>query len=413
MNIRNRFYRLFLAPDADVATLGGGIAEVIPSAGVAPSVTDVILGDQPSIESSAPVRTQEKERQKLKGPESFGGETAEDAQERMGLAKDRKRGPDGKFAKNEDNQGTSTPAKPVAKQPASQPKPIAKTPAPKPGAPVPTPETTAKLKIGDAERTAEEWAKELAELRAKAEQKPAETALPKPPESAKTPEQEAAETQQREEAFLERASAGYQMTEADHDKILVGGPDGVKAHMKLMARGEMNSRKFAADQIQKMADHFEQRLSELAPIRESHEAVQRMLADTAFLNAHEDIKTHPQGLETYRAISKDFEDGYNAIQTKIAAGTASKSEQGWALQYEDMTPEARRESAAEHTRAKLAALPAVPVAKPPGNVVQMNKPTVPSERPLSSVRPSGNTQVSSETREQQVVREANRAAGVA
>lgn len=407
MRVKHRF-PIFFAPEGDVSTLGapGGIEVPVIPAHV-PSVTQVTIGVDPAIENSPAVQAVPKET--TKGPGDFGMESPEESAERAGL-KERARGEDGKFIKKD---GTTQPTSPTAKPPV---KPVAKaTAAPaKPAvakaviAPTPTDEP-AKVKIGNEEKTTAEWEAHFKALEAKANP-PAISKEPAP--EPETPEQVAAAQKQRETDFVTKTAEKYLMPELEFDELLAGGAKGIQKMATMLATAEMRGRQFSADKLTELADHFEARLAELSPIRESHARIQTLMEETQFLNANEDIKTHPQGLDTFRKISGEMKAGYEAIKAKIDAGTATKSEQGWALQFEDLSPEKLKEAFAEHTRIELAKLPA-PTSATTQPAPATAKPAVPVEKPLSSVRPGGVGTPRSETPEQRLVREVNQQRGIA
>lgn len=387
MTRHNRYHRFFLSPDADTATLGGGIADVIPAAGTGPSVTEINLDSTPAIENSPAVKALEQIKDRTKSPEELGMRSAAEDSELMELTKPRARGADGKFLpKDEPGAPAAQPAKPQA------PKPVAKAPTPakpaqvKPAPAAVPPVVPAKAKEPADNPTAalEARLKELEAKLAKAEQ-PAPKA-PEPTEPPKTAEEQAAAQKERENAFLTSARNNYLLPEANLDKILMGGAEGAQELANLIATGEMKSRQFAADQMQKMYDDLRAELAGLDPIRQSHSQVQELIAETTFLGANKDIAEHPQGLEIFRRLSNQMKEGYEDTKAKVAAGTATKSEQGWLLQYEDLTPEVLRDTIAGHTRTEMAK---APVAAAPVVAVAPPKPAAPKivERPLGGDRP--------------------------
>lgn len=406
--------RLFLAPDGDASTLGGGIADVIPPASnTIPSVTEVILGDQPAIEASSAVAAAREPQKDLKtlGPQDLGMESAEESSERAGLTKKRDRDTTtGKFikAKGEEEPGAPTPQKPVAKAPATPAKPTAPAQPAKPVAAKPAPQVPAKVKIGAEEKTSEEWAKEFAELRAQAAKPPEPKAEAAPVE---TPEQLAAAaeaTKQREEKFITEKMKDYLLDHADggaYDQLLAGGEKGAQAMARLLTTVLMHSRQFTAAKVSELQSHYDETTG---PLISDRQTIQQLMAENAFLATQPEIKDNPKGLETFRAISKQMDDGYKAIQDKITAGTATKSEQGWALQYEDMTPEALKADIALLTKAKLAEQPAATTAIPAKPQVPKPAPELKVvERPLSADRPGAASPSRGETKEQQLARELN------
>lgn len=390
---------LLMAPDADASTMNAGTVtvDVIPSAGTGPAITDVTIGDQPAVESSSAVKAVEAPKDRVtKGPTDFGMESPEDSAERAGIS-NRARGADGKFL----------PKEPKSSSPASKPAAPAK-PAAKPSV-VPSPAMEAKVKIGGEERTAAEWEAHFKDLAAKATPTNPEVKQPEAPN--KTEAETQAEQSERENKFLENKFKEYMLnTEAgkDYDQMLAGGETGAMAFAKMLAKVEMRSRQFAADQISKMAEHYE---SQTRPLLDRDAVLQTHLQDAAFLGAHEDIKSHPQGLSTYQQIKTDMRNGHEAIQAKLAAGTATKAEQGWALLYEDKAPEDLQTDIAEHTRAALAKLPSpnavAPQVKAPVVPAELAKPKMPVERPLSADRPGAAAAPRGQTAEQRLASEVN------
>lgn len=396
MNIR--FPSVFTMADADASTMAAGnvTVDVIPPAGTGPAVTEITLAEQPAVEASSAVKAVDD--RKTQGPSDFGMESPEESAERAGLTQ-RPRGPDGKFLPKEPKSSSpaSNPAKPSAPaKPAAKPSVVA------------SPAMEAKVKIGGEEKTAAEWEAHFKELSAKAT--PA-TPEPKAPEQpAPTEAETQAQQQQRETAFLDKASERYLMTGADFDKLIMEGSEsGAKTLAGYLARAEMNGRQFAAAELSKMADHYD---SLLKPLLERDAMLQTHMQDAAFLGAHADIKSHPKGLATYQQIKADLASGYDAIQAKIATNTATKAERGWALLYEDKSPEDLQGDIAEHTRAALAKLPspnavapAAPAAKPAPT--EPAKPKPPVERPLSADRPGTAGAPRGQTEEQRLAAEIN------
>lgn len=388
-----------MAPDADVSTMAAGnvTVDVVPPAGSAPAATEINLAEQPAVEASSAVKAVET---KTQGPSDFGMESPEESAERAGLIQ-RPRGPDGKFL----------PKEPKSSSPSSKPATVPAKPAPKPSV-VTSPAMEAKVKIGGEEKTAAEWEAHFKDLSAKAAVKPTEPVAKDPePAPTKTEEQTAAEQAERETNFLTRASEGYAISEHELDEIIAGGPDATKKLATLLAKVEMKSRQFAAAEITKIAEHYD---SLTKPLLERDQLLQTHLQDAAFLGAHADIKSHPQGLATYQQIKRDMASGYDAIQAKIAANTATKAERGWALLYEDKSPEDLQSDIAEHTRAALAKLPspnAAPAAQPtkpvPADPAEPAKPKVPVERPLNADRPGAGGAPRGQTEEQRLAAEVN------
>lgn len=419
-------FPIFFAPDTAGASpapvdVGTGDISVPMVATPERTVQEVTLPDT-GIENAPILKDLPKETRKVRGPTDFGMPSAEESSEEMGLTPKRERGPDGKFLPKGPKQPESSPSTQQPKAKATAP-PAAQKPTPtaqpvKAASQISTaaPVAPAKVKIGNEEKTAEEWAAHFKELQEKAGA-PAPPNGWKPPEPAtKTPEETAAETaaqKERETKFVTERAKEYVTTPEDLDILLAGGPKAVEWHAMDRAKLEMRTRQFAADQVNKLAEHYD---SILSPILAQNQTVQGLMQETAFLGAHPDIKSNPKGLETFREMKTTMESGYQAIQAKLSAGTATRSEQAWGMLYEDMTPEQRMESIAEHTRAKLATIMPSPVAtpapaKPAPQQVKPNSANV--EKPLGGDRPGGGAATpNAETAEQRIRREVNASKGI-
>lgn len=412
---------LYLAPDIDP---GGLNVPVIPAA--APKVTEVQLPSQPAIENSPAVKAV-KPAGGVKGPQDFGEESADDSRTRMGLAKDSPRGPDGRFLP----KGQKEAAKPAPKagekpaEPAQPPgppkatpvaqKPAAAKPAPTQAQPAAQPQApVTKVKIGGEEKTAEEWEKSFKDLQAKAKSASDEALkalAPEPKESPKpapTPEEAAAAQKARETKFLADTTPSYAIAPEEWDRMLAD-PNGGQMFAQHLAKAEMRGRQFTAHQLEAAYKEIDGIREEFKPLLESHGQVARIMEEHAVLAANPELKDNPKGAETFRKISAEMRDGRAAIEKKIASGTASGTERGWALQYDDMTQDQRNEAAAEHAKTELAKIH-VEQAKPthPPQLKVMP----PAERPLSADRPGGQSVSRTETSEQRIAREALAAAGM-
>lgn len=409
-------FPIFFAPDTDTAApvdVGTGDISVPMVPPTPRQVQDVVLPGNENLENAPILKDLPKETRKMRGPADFGMPTAEESSEEMGLTPKRERGPDGKFVPKGTQQSSPSTQQPKAKAtipPAAQkPTPTAApVKAAEPAAATSAP--TAKVKINGVEKTEAEWAEHFKALEAKAAAaKAPEPAVVKQPDApAKTEEETAAEQKAREDAFLAKTAEGYAMTPEEYDIILAGGAQGVKAHANVMARQEMKLRQFAANEINKVTEHYD---ALLAPILNQQTTVQGLMQEAAFLGAHPDIKSNPKGAETFREVKNAFENGYKEIKAKVDAGTATRSEQAWAMLYEDAPQEQRMNDIAEHTRAKLGPAPAPVAAAPPAPKPPAPKPTI-IEKPLGGDRPGSPGSPRSETAEQRLVREVNASKGI-
>lgn len=423
----NQFHRfpIFFAPDGDAASAPTQVADVgtpeisVPVIPATPrNVQEVTLPGNEALENAPILKDLPKETRKVRGPQDFGMPTAEESAEEMGLIPKRERDPaTGKFVPKAPQSSPSTQqpkakatVPPAAQKPTPTAQPV-KTATPATQAPV----APAKVKIGGEEKTAAEWEAEIAALKA-GKTAPIPPAEKPPVAPAKTAEETAAETaaqKERETKFLTERAKDYVTTPEDLDILLAGGPKAVEWHAMDRAKLEMRTRQFAADQVNKLAEHYD---NLLAPILNQNQTVQSLMQETAFLGAHPDIKSNPKGLETFREMKATMESGRKAIADKITAGTATRREQLWAEEYDEATPESLMNDLAAHTRAKLATLtpaPATtpPAAKPPTPQVKPNPANV--EKPLGGDRPGGNGSAPrGETAEQRIVREVNASRGI-
>lgn len=406
MNKNNRFM-LMLAPDGDTSSASPAVVETLSAPGIDVPVLESPIGGDIQDVTIANIETTESG---VKSPQDLWGEDPnaemEAAQAKMeGTNGERERGPDGKFLPKK-KDSTELPAKPVAGKvvkPAVKPA-VAKVEAEKEVASV-----VNKLKIGDTEKTAEEWAQELAELRAKAEQ-------PKPPENTaeaaldpKAAQEQAAEEEkqltERRQSFLEKASERYTPTEAELDTILAGGPAATKALAGIIAKSEMNSREAAANMFNQEMNELEKRL---APILEREKTIAKFQEENTALTTHPELKANPKGIEIYRRIKGEFDSAYQGIQSKGDAATPQ--EKAWAMAYTAQTPEGLRDAIANHAKAEVAKLTPVagtlPVKPANGVIQQVTKPAAPRPtRPFKSDIPGVIASPKQESSQSRFVRE--------
>lgn len=368
-------FRFMLAPDTAVA---GGPSE--PLIAVTPEgnldVPEIPkAGNQPEPEV---VAIPETKIAGIQGPkEALGEDSAqemEDMQRKMEGKEPLKRGPDGKFL----------PKDPTA--PKKAPKPTAKAPdapaIPKPAEPTPAP--VSKVKIGDLEKTPDEWAQHFKDLESKAAKL---SEPPKPEPAAPAPVDTSEDDRKAEEAFLAKASERYTLQEEELDAILSGGKGASTALASYLAKNELQIRKALVGEFNRV---LAERDSRFSPVLTHHQQIEAYQRDQGFLEANPDIKTHPDGYKTYKEVEKEIRDGYAAIQNKVSNGTASRAEAAWATIYEEQPPEQFANDLAAHTRARLAAVPAPAAAAAP-KPAQARKPesSVPATRPFNGDRPGG------------------------
>lgn len=374
MNKFNRYSRIFFAADGDSG--GAAVIETISAPGVDVPVIEPAQGTPDIQDVDIP-------ESGIKGPEELWGEKPDDlidkADTDMGK-KPRERGPDGKFLPKDGKPPVATP-KPKAVKPEA-PKPIAE----------PEPTAPAKLKLGDEEKTPDEWLAEMKKLREQAA-KPADP-KPEPVEDKAKTEQERKEYQTRREEFISRKAKSYAEAYVPDqqrlDIVLSGGPGAAKAW------GEEISQTVAraiADTREEMSDAFnrvlKERDAELQPIFDQHRSVQQFTEENGILASNAVLKAHPEGLATYRRIKDEYQQAYEGIQQKVNAGhPVSDQEKAWALLYGSQKPEDIRATIVERAAAEVGKIPlntngnGAPKAaevKPPLRVV----------KPFSSDRPGG------------------------
>jgi len=404
---------LFLAPESDTISAGAVDVPVIDSP-AGPAITEVVLpiGGAKEISAVKSLGLDDSPDDGVRGPaDIFGDDESPDAvtarlEESSGMKPTPKRGEDGKFLPADDKKAAAKPAaKKEEAKPAAKATPTAKTTTPPVTKPsiAEKPAEPQKIKIGDEEKTAEEWAKHYADLKAKAEgtQQPAKA--DEKQDDTKATEKQTAEAKEREQAFIKRTAAeNYALTEDEMDTILSGGPEAASMFAQKLASAEMRARQFAANAS-------EQLFAEIAPILEQQRLIAQYQAEHSFLAANPDINGHAEGLATYRYLANQMESGFQDIQTRAEQGKATPQEQLWAQAYADLrnNPEQLRSDLAYYTREALK-LPA-PGSAQAIQQQQQVKPAPakkePAERPLSGDRPGGATPTRTESSEARLARE--------
>lgn len=379
----NRILQLLYAPDTDTA---GGASPMtldipeLPSAAAESTIETVEFA--PSIAESVPG---------VMGPKEALGDDGTEEMERMEAKMEgrqpRERGPDGKFlpkgAKKDDAKKPEgkPEAKPVVKTPA---KPVQKPAAAKPVVAA----EPAKVKIGDEEKTAEEWAAEITENRAKA--KAIEAAKPEPPKEpeqpALKPEEIEAERKAKMDGFLAKASEQYKMTPQELDDMLAGGEKAVHVFATSLAKVEANTRQWAVQEFNKISAALWDRMN---PLVEHHGLIAEYQRDNGFLDANPEIKSHPEGYKTYRETRQEIIGGQERIKAAITAGTATQQEKAWSAFCDTLTPEQIGENIARLTKEKIAKLTPAPspnATKPEAKQVARSQA---ANKPFNGDRPGG------------------------
>lgn len=206
-----------------------------------------------------------------------------------------------------------------ATKPVVAPKPVVKVdtapPVQKPATEAPKPVVApSKIKIGDQEKTTEEWQAHFKTLEDKANKPPEpKVEAPKVDEVAKTPEQEEAELNQRREAYMQKALPHYTLTATELDGILLGGQPAVEAFAKILSKVELRSREAAAHFVNQATEQFGRELDGLNPFVERSRQAQQYQTEHSFLSQHADIKAHGEGLKTMREASQELHEEHDQI----------------------------------------------------------------------------------------------------
>lgn len=374
--------RLIFAPDNDT---GGGTATLEP-----PMTLEVpeipMAGNHPEPEE---VKIPETKLPGVQGPKEAFGEDSELEMENMqadmtGKPRVMRDPVTGKFIpkdkKPEEAKAVEKTDKPVVK--AEKPVKAAKAPV-KPTEPA----TISKFKIGDQEKTPEEWAAHFKEL----EKKATEAAKPATSEPAKpTPATVEPDENEIDSKFIADATAKYLLPDDQLDIICSSGAEGAKKLAECFAAVELNTRKAMTQEFNRV---LAERDGKLSPVLQHHQQIADYQRDQGFLEANPDIKTHPSGYQTYKQVENEIRDGYNHIRTKIQQGTATPVETAWATIHDNQTPEQFATDLAAHTRGRLAALPA-PTPAPVAAAPVPAKPRTPAispaaTKPFNGDRPGG------------------------
>jgi len=391
------------------------VPEVAP-ASAASTITEVTPSVSPAIEKVG--KAAEETLFGIQGPkEALGTDPQEEmaameAKMTGGKLAERQRDPktgrllpkDGKPAEKP-TEADPVAAKTAVKAPAKPAKVTKEAPKPAESAP-------AKIKIGDQEMTAEEVAKRISDLEAKANAKEA-TKDPKNPGEIPQPGDPKAELAKKDEDFINRELEKLPITQEQFDEWMSKG-DYKAMFREMVVKPKLELRKWVSDSVNRI---LEARDKSLEPILKTHEDIARYQTEHDFLEGNPEIKAHPQGLETYRKVAADMHDGYSRIQQKISQGTATNAEAAWAMTYEKLTPEEFSAAVAEHTKTALAPIPAQPPTngnQPAQQQQQQETPKPkPQPRPLNGDRPGGVSRIQSESADARALREMNERQGIA
>lgn len=352
------------------------VPEIAPATAES-TITDVDLGTSPAEEVAGP---------KVLGPKEAGFGDPEEEMERMEAATEnrpvRERGPDGKFIPK-GGKKPEEPAKPAAKAVA---KPAVKKPEP-------VQEKPTKFKIGDEEKTPEEWAAELKEAREKlkAAAELAKSAEPaKPDEAAEQPKSD----EERLNEFVQTTAQKYKLS-ADPkakdsiDNILAGGEGATQALAEVLAKVEANTRVAVTAEFNRVIANLD---SKMQPLLDHHKTISEYQTESGFLSSNPEIQSHPQGYQTYKETKVLWEKGCAELRDKVANNTATPREKALSMLYDSQTPEETQAAIAAHTKETLAKIPKPePAAPKPTDKSPNAKPApVPAAiKPFNGDRPNG------------------------
>lgn len=241
-------------------------------------------------------------------------------------------------------------------EPAEPKKPEAAKPVPEPikeALKEPT-----KVKIGNEEKTAEEWEKhfkDLADKAAKAAEpaKPAET----PPQ---TEEAVAAEEKKVRDDWFTKTAAKYTPEQADFDKMLAEGD--AKKFGEFFARVEESTRQWMANAMRPHLDKLHGFDTQLNPILERDKQIAAYQAESEFLEANPDIKGHASGLQTMRELAMELHNEHDDILQLLAANPNTPNAKRYAERAKQLEEQFLPELAKE-IKLKLN-IGATPVAAP-------------------------------------------------
>lgn len=234
---------------------------------------------------------------------------------------------------------------------------------------------TPKIKIGDEEKTAEEWAAEF-----KALKEPPKTPETKPVEQKKDEpadkERAAAELKAQREAFITEEAKRYTPTQEEFDSMLAKGD--AATFGKYFAQLAADLREWTVENVQ---PHLTRLDNDMKPITEQQKQIREYESERDFLGQHADIKANSKGIEEARKVRGELSGYYDTIQQKIAQGTASAQEQEHARLFEQATPEKFNADVAFYVRQRLGIKEGTPPTPAPVSAPAATTPPAPTPQP--------------------------------
>lgn len=247
-----------------------------------------------------------------------------------------------------------------------------------------------KIKIGNQEKTAEEWESEFKALKEPpkpSEAKPAEQKKDEPADK----EREATELKSQRESFIKEEMKRYTIDGAAMDKALASNDS--TAVPSLIAE---TFAKLAADlrewTVANVQPHLDRIGNDLRPFTEQQKQIREYESERDFLGQNADIKANPKGIEEARKVRGELSGYYDTIQQKIAQGTATVQEQEHARLFEQATPEKFNADVAFYVRQRLGikeGAPPTPTPAPVATPTPVVVTAAPQPKPPGGQAPGG------------------------
>lgn len=281
---------------------------------------------------------------------------------------------------------------PPASTPVDPPAPVAPPEPPAaPAAPVAPP----KVKLGDAEYTAEELAAKLKELDTLKSAPPA-PAAPKeqPPQAPQAPAPTAEEIAKKEGEWIAQHAQTYKSpaSEADLDLILTGGKEGLAKFQELLqhahASAHLQARKSIFDQLNPT---LQQVNANMQPLVQQQQQLQRYQVEQKFVTKHADFAPH---IDQAKAVAEELA---RRFPNEVAAMTDDQFVDEVARQTDKILADNHKRwfpaggGNWRQTAAPVAAPSAPPAAPatPPAVVPAVAPAQTPAVRPPSANAPGG------------------------
>lgn len=376
-----RRFPIFYAPDDGAMPAAGGTVAVNAADSATGTQVDVTpVPERPAAEIIQPTPAGPKQVRQTgvkvskvdvakelglkEAPSVLNQQAMEKARERLG------RDVNGRFlkkgeapAQEEPKPKLGEPAKVEPKAPAKA-APVAATPEPaKAVAP-------AKIKIGDQEKTEDEWKAHFAELQKPKEETPAEPVKVEP-----TAEQVKAEREGKRTQWREAMIAKFTPNQEKFDKAIANG-DG-KLFAEMIVDAIEDTRQWACDHINPQLERLD---GAIQPITQStqQQALERQW--NAFLETNADLKSRPDIAEVVTAVADELHAEYDDIQQLLAARPNSRLAPMYKARAKQLETEWDA-TVATMTREKLGLNGSAPVVAAPVKAAPVAAPVVKKQPP--------------------------------